>query len=93
MNIKLSLLIASLLVVISLPALACSGTQEFPKVTEQLNNPAFAKQSNVSAAELKMLKQELAEGNALHEEAHKANNKKMMGKSLIVLKNVKDKMK
>ena len=52
MNIKLSLLIASLLVVISLPALACSGTQEFPKVTEQLNNPAFAKQSNVSAAEL-----------------------------------------
>ncbi len=76
------LLASACIVVISGPALACRGTDEFPQAFEQLE------QSTVSAERMNELEQSLSEGQAMHEEGHSQGDGSKMGASLRILDQV-----
>ncbi len=61
------------------PALACRGTTEFPQAFEQLE------QSNVSEARKKELREQLGQGQSMHEDGHSQGDMSQMGGSLQIL--------
>ncbi len=73
------LLSGALIVVIAGPALACRGTTEFPQAFEQLE------QSNVSQARKKELRQQLSQGQSMHDDGHSQGDMGKMGGSLQIL--------
>ncbi len=73
------LLASALIVVIAGPALACRGTTEFPQAFEQLE------QSNVSQARKKELRQQLSQGQSMHDDGHSQGDMGKMGGSLQIL--------
>ena len=68
--------------VISGPALACRGTDEFPQAFEQLD------QSTVSAERMQELRELLSQGQELHNEGHSQSDGAKMGASLRFLDEV-----
>jgi hypothetical protein len=73
------LLASACIVVISGPALACRGTVEYPKALEQVE------QSTVSANRLEELREQLSQGQAMHEDGHRQGDMGKMGRSLRIL--------
>ncbi len=77
------LLASACIVVISGPALACRGTVEYPKALEQVE------QSTVSANRLEKLREQLSQGQAMHEDGHRQGDMGKMGESLRMLDGIK----
>lgn len=73
------LLASACIVVISGSALACRGTVEYPKALEQVE------QSTVSANRLEELREQLSQGQAMHEEGHRRGDGGKMAESLRIL--------
>ncbi len=73
------LLAGAFIVVIAGPALACRGTTEFPQAFEQLE------QSNVPEARKKELREQLGQGQSMHEDGHSQGDMGKMGGSLQIL--------
>ncbi len=73
------LLASACIVVISGPALACRGTVEYPKAFEQLE------QSTVSANRIEELREQLSQGQAMHEDGHRRGEGGKMAESLRIL--------
>ena len=76
------LLASACILVISGPALACRGTDEFPQAFEQLD------QSAVSAERMQELRELLSQGQELHNEGHSQGDGAKMGESLRFLDEV-----
>ncbi len=70
------ILAGAFIVVIAGPALACRGTTEFPQAFEQLE------QSNVSEERKKELREQLNQGQSMHEDGHSQSDMGKMGGSL-----------
>ena len=77
------LLASACIVMISGPALACRGTAEYPKAFEQLD------QSMVSANRIEELREQLSQGQAMHEEGHRQGDMGKMGESLRILDGIR----
>jgi len=73
------LLAGAFTVVIAGPALACRGTVEFPQALEQLE------QSNVSSERKTELREQLSQGQAMHDDGHSQGDMGKMGGSLQIL--------
>jgi hypothetical protein len=73
------LLASTFIVVIAGPALACRGTTEFPQAFEQLE------QSNVSEERKEELREQLSQGQSMHEDGHSQGDMGKMGGSLQIL--------
>ena len=80
---KTLLLASACIVVISGPALACRGTAEYPKALEQIE------QSTVSANRIQELREQLSQGQAMHEEGHRQGDMGKMGESLRILDGIR----
>jgi hypothetical protein len=76
---KTLLFASAFIVVIAGPALACRGTTEFPEAFEQLE------QSNVSEARKNELRDQLGQGQSMHEDGHSQGDMGKMGGSLQTL--------
>ena len=76
------LLASACILVISGPALACRGTDEFPQAFEQLD------QSTISAERMQELRELLSRGQSLHNEGHSQGDGAKMGESLRFLDEV-----
>ena len=76
------LLAGACILLISGPALACRGTDEFPQAFEQLD------QSTVSAERMQELRELLSQGQELHNEGHSQGDGAKMGESLRFLDEV-----
>lgn len=75
-----TLLVAgAFIVVIAGPALACRGTVEYPQAFERLE------QSDVSAERKTELREQLSQGQAMHEDGHSQGDMGKMGGSLDIL--------
>ena len=83
---RLLLLTGVCLVLISGSALACRGTAEFPQVSGQLQS------STLSPGRLDALLEQLNQGAAMHDAAHKQGDMGKMGQSIRILDDVKKKM-
>lgn len=68
--------------VISGPALAWRGTDEFPQAFEQLD------QSTVSAERMQELRELLSQGQSMHNDGHSQGDGAKMGDSLRILDEV-----
>jgi hypothetical protein len=73
------LLAGALTVVMAGSALACRGTTEYPQAFEQLE------QSDISPERKSELREQLSEGQAMHEEGHSQSDMSKMGGSLEIL--------
>jgi len=76
------LLAGAFMVVIASPALACRGTTEFPQAFEQLE------QSNISPERKKELREQLSQGQSMHDDGHNQGDMSQMGGSLQLLDEV-----
>ena len=76
---KTLLLASACIVVIYGPALACRGTVEYPQAFERLDR------STASANHIKELREQLSQGQAIHEEGHRQGDKGKMAESLRIL--------
>jgi hypothetical protein len=76
------LLAGALTAVIAGPALACQGTTEFPKAFERLE------QSNLSPERKTELREQLIQGQSMHDEGHSQNDMSKMSGSLQILDEV-----
>jgi hypothetical protein len=83
---RLLLLTSVCLVLISGSALACRGTTEFPQVNRQLQS------STLSPERIDALQEQLAQGTAMHDEAHQQGDMSKMGQSIRILDDVKEQM-
>ena len=77
------LVLATICVAISTPALACRGTAQFPEAAVALAA------ADMSAETKKDLQEQLSEAEALHAQGHEIGNGSMMGKALMVLDEIK----
>ena len=73
------LLASTFIVVIAAPALACRGTTEFPQAFEQLE------QSDISPERKKELREQLSQGQSMHDDGHSQGDMSQMGGSLQIL--------
>lgn len=73
------LLAGAFTVVMAGPALACRGTTEFPQAFDQLE------QSDASPERKAELREQLSEGQSMHEEGHSQSDMSKMSGSLQVL--------
>ena len=68
---------------VSTPALACRGTDEYPEAADDIA------QSMLTPERKSDLLDQLRAGNALHREAHRENNMTKMGESIRILDGIK----
>ena len=73
------LLASACILMISGPALACRGTDEFPQAFEQLDR------STVSAERMVELRELLSQGQSMHYEGHSQGNGAKLVESLRIL--------
>ncbi len=76
---RILLLAGAFAVVMAGPALACRGTTEFPQAFDQLE------QSDVSPERKAELREQLSQGQSMHEEGHSQSDMSKMSGSLQVL--------
>jgi len=76
------LLAGAFVIVIAGPALACRGTTEFPQALEQLE------QSTISPERKTELREQLGQGQAMHDDGHSQGDMSQMGGSLQILDEV-----
>ncbi len=74
------------LVAVSLPALACRGSAEFPQALQTLAQAEMPEDQKLN------IRARLREAEALHSRGHEEGNGAMMGRALMVLDDVKAKM-
>lgn len=79
---RILLLAGALTVIIAGPALACRGTTEFPQAFQQLE------QSNLSPERKAELREQLNQGQSMHDEGHSQNDMNKMSGSLQILDQV-----
>ncbi len=77
------LVLATVCLAISMPALACRGTSQFPEAA------AVLAAADMSAETKKDLQERLSDAEALHARGHEIGNGVMMGKALMVLDEIK----
>ena len=73
-------------VLVSGTALACRGTTEFPDTAARLQS------LTLSSARLQELKAELNRGQSMHAEGHRIGDGSKMGKSLLILDDIKQRI-
>ncbi len=76
---KTLFLASAFVVVISGTAFACRGTAEFPQTFERLE------QSDIPADRKIELREQLSQGQSMHDEGHSQNDMGKMGESLQIL--------
>lgn len=79
---RILLLAGALTAIIAGPALACRGTTEFPQAFQQLE------QSNLSPERKAELREQLSQGQSMHDEGHSQNDMNKMSGSLQILDQV-----
>ena len=80
------LLASACIVVVSGPALACRGTNEYPEAARQLE------QSKISPEQKNELMEQLSQGKAMHKDAHSEGDMMKMGDSIRILDGIKARM-
>ena len=81
------LIAAALLLGTSTAALACSGTEDYPKAVKALEN-----NQHLNAEQKAILMKDLMAGMTMHDDGHKTNNMSKMGQSLQTLQTLKPKI-
>lgn len=79
-------LMTAILSLISAPAWACRGTEEFPETATQIQ------QSQLPEADKAQMSIELGRGREMHDAAHEANDTEKMGESLRILDSIREKL-
>jgi hypothetical protein len=84
---KFILMTAVAVVVLAEPALACSGTTEYPETAEALQ------QSTLTPERKAEIEKALQEGWAMHSQSHETGDGAMMGQSIEILRGLQSQIK
>jgi hypothetical protein len=71
------------MIVASAPALACRATGEYPQAFQQLERSTLSQEQRIE------LKDRLEKGQAIHDQAHRDNDREKMRESLRILDEIK----
>lgn len=83
---RTQLIAIACMAIVSTPALACRGTDEYPQAFQRLEKSTLSPEKRIE------LKERLDKGKAIHDQGHRDDDKKIRRESLRILDAVKQEL-